>query len=613
VIQNNRLPGRKARNRLGAGLLDGTIVLLTAALFLIAATGGIDVHLGDVQFRVRNWERPFALLVIALAARGWTLRGSADLSTYAATRGLLAILIAAGSVYAQYHVRVAGGLDSYGYVSTASLITSGRLTQPQPIAAVLPFDTALRAATPIGHVAGPDGTSVPRFPLGLPLVMALFTIFGPAGPFFVPLVMAYVAIFLAYLIARAPAPLAPIDHLGGLFAATLVAIDPVFVAHAIQPMSDVPATCWLLATIVAVLRAVNSVRPVAWTITAGVCAGMALLTRPVFLPAVLVMVLIVSKPYLAQLKLRPAGGRSLPADASSWRQADDLSLRSPDAASFRAVRTFAGIVLGFAVFQLALNTRLYGSPALSGYGTTSHMFELSFSRVAANVSSFGKWLTYSHTVLVWLVWPFSMTVLRRDRLAWQISAIAAAAATPYLFYMVFDEWQFLRFVLPSIALVLILFARAVTHPSSPFAKWRDKQVYPAVLFAVALALAARSHRFLEREAGIDKLARLEAKYVLVGDWFRQNTSERAVVLASLHSGSIRFYGNRQTVRWDEIPVTALTMTLRSLIASGYEPFLVLDVPSEPPLFHERFDGQPLNLEQVSRVQAANIYRFLSAY
>ena len=154
--------------------------------------------------------------------------------------------------------------------------------------------------------------------------------------------------------------------------------------------------------------------------------------------------------------------------------------------------------------------------------------------------------------MFWLLWPAALLVLRHDRWAWQLSAVAAAAAAPYLFYIVFDDWESSRFLLPSIALVLILFARA-----------------RLATFARASHLAHACHRagvrsgiapFLERE-GIYRLATLEAKYPLVGEWFSDNTSERAVVLAGLHSGPIRIYGDRQPIRWDQIPERSLTATV----------------------------------------------------
>src|SRR6185436_14592018 len=102
---------------------------------------------------------------------------------------------------------------------------------------------------------------------------------------------------------------------------------------------------------------------------------------------------------------------------------------------------FFTAVLAFIAVQLAINRALYGQMFTSGYGPTSHLFELSAERLSANVSNFAKWLTYSHSPAVWLIWPAALTVLRARRWAWQLSAVAAAAAAPYLFYLVFDDWE----------------------------------------------------------------------------------------------------------------------------------------------------------------------------
>ena len=555
-----------------ARLFDAAVVLLIASLFLILSIGGLDAELGPMRLRVHDWARPAILLAVALVLRSvWgakrlrpTLR---PIASYIATRGMLALLVACVGVYAHYQVRVAGGLDSYGYFSTAALIASGRLSEPQPLAAVLPFDDAINAAAPLGQIGGADGrSSVPRFPIGFPLLMAALLAFGPSGPFYAPLLMACVALALAYLIGREAG-----DHTTGLFAATLVAIDPLFAAYATQPMSDVPATCWLLAALWLALRPQAAGGP--WQgIAAGMCAGMAMLTRPALLPAIIVLVLVA------------AGGKPR-----------------------RLQRATGAIVLAFIAVQAVLNVKLYGSPAASGYGPASHMFELSPVRLAANLANFGKWLTYSHTALFWLLWPAALVILRRQRSAWQMSAIAGAAAAPYLFYFVFDDWESSRFVLPSIALVLILFARALGEVTRPAPAAR-----PIALFAIALMCAAASHRFVEAE-GLGRNATLEAKYPLVGEWFRQHTSERAVVLAALHSGPIRLYGRRQTIRWDRIPETALAATLLRLVDAGYEPYLALDLPSEPPLFEARFGAQSVDARQVARVRVVNIYRLMSAH
>lgn len=220
--------------------------------------------------------------------------------------------------------------------------------------------------------------------------MALFKIFGPAGPFFVPLVMAYATIALAFLLGSEPGTAA-----SGLFAAVLVAADPLLVDYGIQPMSDVPAAGWLLAALWLRLE-----RP-RWPVAAAICAGMAFLTRPALLVAAIGVVAF-DRPLKETLR-------------------------------------FAAVLLAFIALQMAINRMLYGNVRTSGYGPASYMFEISRFRFAANVANFEKWLTYSHTAVVWLLWPAALFVLRRRRWAWQVSAVAAAAAAPYLFYLVFDD------------------------------------------------------------------------------------------------------------------------------------------------------------------------------
>jgi hypothetical protein len=81
------------------------------------------------------------------------------------------------------------------------------------------------------------------------------------------------------------------------------------------------------------------------------------------------------------------------------------------------------------------------------------------------------------------------------------------------------------------------------------------------------------------------------------------------VLSSLHSGAIRLYSGRQTLRWDEIPENALDATITTLVGLGYEPYLALDTPSEPPLFDERFKSQTAIAEPLARVRVVIIYKF----
>ena len=122
---------------------------------------------------------------------------------------------------------------------------------------------------------------------------------------------------------------------------------------------------------------------------------------------------------------------------------------------------YGATLLVFIVVQMVINRLFYGDVLLSGYGPASYMFEFSRSRLAANLANFRQSLPYSHTQVIWILWPGALLILRRQKWAWQLSAVAAAAGLPYLFYIVFQGWESLRFLLPTIALVFILAGGAV--------------------------------------------------------------------------------------------------------------------------------------------------------
>ena len=56
----------------------------------------------------------------------------------------------------------------------------------------------------------------------------------------------------------------------------------------------------------------------------------------------------------------------------------------------------------------------------------------------------------------------------------------------------------------------------------------------------------------------------------------RSTPQTAVVLAVQHSGSVRYYANRITLRYDWLADDHLDVAIQDLTARGYHPFLVLD-------------------------------------
>ncbi|MGE3843950.1 MAG: hypothetical protein AB7I50_20440 [Vicinamibacterales bacterium] len=229
--------------------LDVGIWAATTTALLVLWLDRIDWTWFGVRVRISSLDRPLAVLVLLVACRAMGIwRSDRHFQPLLARLPIIALLAVLGAqtvTYVYYGVRVCGGLDSYGYVGAAELLSTGRLLEPQPLASLLPYPEAPRVAAPLGFVVAADGRSrAPRFPLGLPLLMSIASLLTPAGPFLVPLIMALATLGVAYAIASTNASAA-----SGLLAACLVATSPTFVNGAIQPMSDVTATCWLLAAV----------------------------------------------------------------------------------------------------------------------------------------------------------------------------------------------------------------------------------------------------------------------------------------------------------------------------------------------------------------------------
>ena len=65
--------------------------------------------------------------------------------------------------------------------------------------------------------------------------------------------------------------------------------------------------------------------------------------------------------------------------------------------------------------------------------------------------------------------------------------------------------------------------------------------------------------------------------------------DRAVIICMQYSGSIRYYSDRLTVRFDWIPENRLDSVIEQLRGLGYHPYIVLE-QAEMRSFQRRFQG-----------------------
>ena len=226
---------------------------------------------------------------------------------------------------------------------------------------------------------------------------------------------------------------------------------------------------------------------------------------------------------------------------------------------------------------LWLNNALYGSPFRTGYGQLGHLFGL--SAVPVNASRYFGWLVETHTPFPLLAFAAPFVVAREKR-ADAALAIGLILATCFIYFLYtpFDDWSYLRFLLPAIALMLVLASavtcvmRSVTHAAfSPAARRSRRRIVIVAVITAALAL------FCVRTAD-DRLAFnlkfLEQRYRSAGIVVRDRLPENAVVLSVWDSGAVRFHGRKEALIWAGLDPAWLDRSLSWLDEHGRTPYIL---------------------------------------
>ncbi|HSE62944.1 MAG TPA: glycosyltransferase family 39 protein [Thermoanaerobaculia bacterium] len=400
---------------------------------------------------------------------------------------------------------IAGGSDSSGYLNEARLLARRKVSEGIGALALLELpagDDEAGVFIPLGYRAGPlPGTMVPTYPPGLPLHMALLGAIGGwnAAPFLAGPIAAVASLLLLFGVAR---------ELGlsrGLAAcgAVILAVSPIFLGMAIQPMSDVPATAWVLAAIYFALRARR--RP-AWAVAAGAAFGVAVLVRPTNALALIPLLL------------------ALPAE------------RGP------ILRAMAGGA-PFAAFLLLFNDAAFGSALETGYSGMLRR-TMSPAHVLPQIRHFGLWLPALLTPLLPIAWlgiGFDRRVARRDRAL--LVTWFGVFLLFYCFYELYDDWWSVRFLLPgipAIVLAALLAARDIRLAARP-----KRLLGIAALAAVVLVSAAWIARFQ-----LLGMARGDVVYRDASRRAARFVPSRSLIAAMQMSGALKYYADRPILRWD---------------------------------------------------------------
>jgi dolichyl-phosphate-mannose-protein mannosyltransferase len=537
-------------------LLWGVVLVGATATYAVAValTGGFKFTIAGLRFSSHSWERPAVVAAIgaiglAITVRNWIADLSRNLAGTIESLPVARVAVGAAALWAVaagigFGTFANGGADSYGYVGQARLLAHGRLTDTIPVSHEYQWPDVDYTLTPLGFTKGRHpGEISPMYPPGLPLLLAPFSALSENSIYIVVPLFGGLLIWLTYRLAVLSG-----DAPAGALAALLLAISPTFLYQVVQPMSDVPcAACWLAALIVAARGSPSG------AVASGALSSMAILIRPNLAPLAAIV-----------------GALTMTASSSS---------RGSRATCFVASLLPGLVLLGW------IQAVRYGSPLGSGYGSAANMFALEY--VAPNLARYPRWMTESHTPFIWLSLGAPFWIVRRatnPRLAWAALLLSGAVWCAYLPYVFFqpNEWFYTRFLLPAIP-IMLFFATAsglATLRMLP-GVWR----FPvAVMVTIAVGLSSLS--YADRHRAFD-IHNEEQKYPRAGEYVRRHGPANAFVLAAQHSGSIRYYADRPTLRWDLLSPTRLDQALATFKAQGYQPILVVD-SGEYDVFRERF-------------------------
>lgn len=458
------------------------------------------------------------------------------------SKWILIIGLISGAIAVTFSTRSAAGADASGYLSQAD----GWLHSVPPLHVEVNVQESIETAsaldgwitTPLGWRPSPDycdsciGVQVPTYAPGLPLLMAIpHAIAGIDGAVAVVIASAVIAVIATGLIASQLG-----GSIAGIIAAALIGFTPVFLHQSIQPMSDVPVTAAWMVTFALAYRKRSF-----WS---GLACALAVLIRPNLAPLAIVPLLIAPKKMMFAIPV-----------------------------------AIAGVVLA------VLQSFWYGSPLQSGYGATEQLFAM--SNIIPNIGRYSRW--WLATAPAMLLGVFGIVRLRANRFAQALAIFAVLVIGAYLIYAVFDDWSYLRFLLPALAVAAIF---AAVELAAWIERWRINVRVP-LLFVVVIGLTADSI-FIARSFDTFKLADQLARVSTVADYLTAHVEPSAVFLSGEQSGSMRYYTGRSILRWEAASPEALTTAFAVLEKSNRPVFVVLDAWEEAPFRAKLSSAVPLD-------------------
>ena len=523
---------------------------------VLAVSGGFRTTVGGFRISARS---PLAASIAALiAGAAWVALARRDRAIAADLEGMWhaierhssrligVVALIAAIVASTFATRSAAGADASGYLSQSAM---WRIVQPAIYFEGLAQEFELLdgwITTPLGwrplaqgeYVAG---AQVPTYPPGLPLLMTVpHAVAGIKGATAVVIASAPVAVWATGMLAGGAA---------GILAAALLAFSPVFLYQSFQPMSDVPVTAaWIMSFLLVERRST-------W---AGIACAIAVLVRPNLAPLALIPLLVTKSKI----------GFAIP----------------------------VAIAAGFlAVVQLMW----YGSPLRSGYGTADELF--AWANIGPNALRYLNWLMATAPVLLLALFGFWRTSQAASRKPQALGLFAVLVIVSYLMYAVFDDWAYLRFLLPAMAVFAVF---AAIELVAWIERW-PLAVRVLLFFTLILGVTAYSlivARTFDTFKLADQLRRVEQAAAFID----RSSPRNAVLIAGEQSGSMRYYTGRSILRWEAATADQLSKAITTLAQRPM--YVALDAWENEPFLAKFKDVPAVALDWPPLVEAGTSHR-----